>query len=119
MDRTADFALHGYVDGETLVMGEPTLSRVDGRGVWRGSERAKSGDLRTGERDALFEETLRAGRALALAGFSGPYGVDGFRYRWAGEERFSPRCEINARYSMGWAVGMGEARPDLDSAARG
>jgi hypothetical protein len=24
------------------------------------------------------------------------------------------RCEINARYSMGWAIGMGEMRPDLD-----
>ena len=28
----------------------------------------------------------------------------------------NPRSEINARYSMGWGVGMGDCRPDLDDA---
>ena len=40
-----------------------------------------------------------------LAGF----GIDAFT--WidnAGRKRLLPRCEINARFSMGWAIGMGQ-----------
>jgi hypothetical protein len=54
-------------------------------------------------------------QALLEAGYFGPFGIDAFRWvDRAGVERFNPRCEINARYSMGWAVGMGSRRPDLD-----
>ena len=50
----------------------------------------------------------------APPGYFGPFGIDGFRYRDTdGHLRFNPRSEINARYSMGWAVGMRDKRPDL------
>ena len=32
----------------------------------------------------------------------------------SGALAFNARCEINARYSMGWAIGMGGIRPDLE-----
>jgi hypothetical protein len=56
--------------------------------------------------------------ALIRAGYFGPFGIDG--YRWKDEHgtlRFNPRTDINARYSMGWAVGMGSRRPDLETLA--
>ncbi len=110
--RTDDYALHGYVahDG-TLTLGEPTRQICDGRGVWQKTSREH--DLSAKERTALVDETSRVGRALVEAGYFGPFGVDAFRFLDAGEARFQPRCEINARYTMGYAVGMGDRRPDL------
>ncbi|NUO49276.1 MAG: hypothetical protein HOV80_10510 [Polyangiaceae bacterium] len=115
LERTMDCGLHGFLhpDG-TLVEGEPCLSEVNDGGVWLGSRRAGSDDLRAAERQALTVSLRQAASVLRELGWFGPFGVDGFRYRRDGEERFNPRCEINARYSMGWAVGMGDRRPDLE-----
>ncbi|NUP08079.1 MAG: hypothetical protein HOW73_18690 [Polyangiaceae bacterium] len=111
--RSADFSLHGYVRGGEIVLGEPTVSEVDTGGVWRGSRRADRDELRAREREELVEQARIAAKALDAHGYEGAFGVDAFRYVDDGAERFCPRCEINARYSMGWAVGMGDRRPDL------
>jgi hypothetical protein len=114
VDRAGDFGLHGHVaqDG-AVVLGAPTAQRCDDRGAWIASDRAGPGDLSAAEERALFEAAEEAAAALARAGYFGPFGVDAFRYRGArGALAFDPRCEINARYSMGWAVGMGAVRPD-------
>jgi hypothetical protein len=114
-DRTVDCALHGFLrrDG-ALVEGEPCTAEVNDGGVWIASRRAGGADLRLAEQDALRASLRQAAAVLRELGWFGPFGVDGFRYREDGEERFNPRCEINARYSMGWAIGMGDRRPDLD-----
>ena len=114
VDVTADFGLHGFVDDHRLVLGEPVANEVGAGGVFRGSRVAAASDLTASERVELVRETERAGAALRSAGYRGPYGVDAFRYTRGGSARFQPRCEINARYSMAWAVGMGERRPDLE-----
>jgi hypothetical protein len=115
VERAGDYALHGHLSARgDVVWGEPTQQECDARGAWRGTSRAT--DLAPSERDALFAAASHAATALAAAGYFGPFGVDAFRYRIAGETLFNPRCEINARYSMGWAIGMGPSRPDLDDA---
>jgi hypothetical protein len=108
-----EFAQHGFVprDGSAVILGEPTRQTCDASGAWKGSERTS--DLDRDERTALAAATLAAGQALADAGYFGPFGVDAYRYRTASGVAFNPRSEINARYSMGWAVGMGSLRPDL------
>ncbi len=113
--RTLDVGQHGYVAREgTLTLGEVTAQEVDARGTWRGSLRAPAGTLLPDEQRALREAAEESGAALREAGYFGPFGVDAFRWMdTAGKARFNARCEINARYSMGWATGMGEARPDL------
>jgi phosphoribosylaminoimidazole carboxylase (NCAIR synthetase) len=116
VERAGDFALHGYVSatGEP-TLGEPTSQRCDASGAWIASERAGEGALSTRERAALTIAAAEAAEALAAAGYCGPFGVDAFRFRDAGGAlHFNPRCEINARYSMGWALGMGTRRPDLE-----
>jgi hypothetical protein len=115
VERDADFGLHGHVaEGGAIALGEPTSQRCDARGAWISSERAAHGELEAAEERALFAAAEQAADALARAGYFGPFGVDAFRYRDArGDLVFDPRCEINARYSMGWAVGMGALRPDL------
>jgi hypothetical protein len=114
--RRGDFALHGHLRPEGgVVLGEPTCQRCDDTGAWLGSTRAAPGDLSSAERTALLEHAGLAAAALHRAGYFGPFGVDAFRWEGpSGERRFNPRCEINARYSMGWPAGMGDRRPDLE-----
>lgn len=108
VDRLADFAIHGELSPDgALAIGRPVVQQLSDRGVWQRSTVAEPGELSTEERDVLFAEAARVGEALRDAGYHGPFGVDAFRYRWwEGEVRFNPRCEINARYTMGWAQGM-------------
>lgn len=116
MERLGDFALHGHLaQGGEVILGEPTLQVCDESGAWRGSARAEGGELEAAERAALALAAREAAAALREAGYFGPFNVDAYRYRGeGGEPRFNARSEINARYSMGWAVGMGDRRPDLE-----
>lgn len=112
-----DFALHGWVHrhGE-VTLGAPTSQRVDPRtGAWRESVLAPRDALSDDEFRALFAHAEEAGEALARAGYWGPFGIDAFRFEDAeGRARFCARCEVNARYTMGWATGMRDARARLE-----
>jgi hypothetical protein len=115
VERRGDFGLHGHLDAKGgLVLGEPTRQENDDAGAWVATVRATPGDLTPDEQAALARATEEAARALTSAGYFGPFGVDAFRWEDEGGAcRFNARCEVNARYTMGWAVGMGERRPDL------
>jgi hypothetical protein len=116
VDLDADFGLHGFLaPSGALALGAPTVQRTDPTGAWLASARAAPGDLAADEARPLFEAAETTAAALREAGYFGPFGVDAFRWVDAnGARRWNPRGEINARYSMGWAVGMGATRPDLD-----
>jgi len=104
LERSHDFALHGYVlpSGE-LLFAEPLVQVCDARGVWQSSRALGRAELASSELVALSTSCREAGEALAAAGYFGPYGVDAYRYRGeAGGVSFQPRSEINARFSMGY-----------------
>lgn len=107
----ADVALHGVVwrsGGHRL--GAPTLQTIDPTGAWRTSRRAAAADLASAERATLVDTGNHVALALADAGYFGPFGIDGYRWRDAtGATQFHPLSEINARLSMGWCVGMGSS----------
>jgi hypothetical protein len=103
VDRVVDFSRHGYLTrtGELLV-GPVREQCVDAMGRFEGT-RVEPFQLTPHEdrtlRDAL-EQTAGALRAL---GYFGPFGLDGFRYRKAdGNLAMNPRCEVNARFTMGY-----------------
>lgn len=106
----ADFALHGVVDRQgRSFFGRPTLQRVDD-GRWQASAIAAPSDLLADEVEALHAAAGAAAAALAGAGYFGPFGVDAYRWRdAAGDRRFHPLSEINARLGMGFFTGMGKA----------
>lgn len=115
--RLLDVSQHGYLDPSgTLVAGQPVIQVVSRRGVWQAARVAGADDLDAAERAALRHALEETSAALHRAGYFGPFGIDGFR--WGPPRRFRARCEINARYSMSWAVGMGSLRPDLDTPPR-
>lgn len=113
--RRGDFAQHGYLPlaGEA-VTGEPTVQICDDTGAWIRTKRATKSDISLAERAELRRHILLTAAALREAGYFGPFGIDAFRWETpSGSIELCARCEINARYSMGWALGMGERRPDL------
>lgn len=112
VDRRGDYAIHGYVaSGGHVTLGSPTLQVCDANGVWQKTARAH--DLSPEEARVLLDEGQRVAESLREIGYFGPFGVDAFRYSDATRTRFNRRCEVNARYTMGWAIGMGGSRPDL------
>lgn len=116
VERVADFGLHGFVSSAgTVILGEPTVQAMTEEGTWVETRRLRSGELGRDEAYSLITAAKAAGDALARAGYFGPFGIDAFRWRDEnGKLHWNPRCEINARYSMGWAIGMGSSRPDLE-----
>jgi len=97
-----EVSLHGRIEGKELRVGRPTLSSVDANGQWI-SARVSQDELSPQEQTSLQDAFNDAARALRTAGYFGPFGIDAFRHTGG----FHPLSEINARYSMGWPVGMG------------
>ena len=103
-----EFALHSWLgkDGECLT-GQPTRLITDELGAWLGNEPDPT--LHDQERAQLHDAHAAAARALSAAGFFGPFATDAFRYRTAdGREHFHALSELNARYSMGFFVGLAD-----------
>ncbi len=106
VERSLDVAVHGEIarDG-AVVCGSLTVQRCDAFGAWQGTEIASPEVLDAGEREALRGALREVVAALRGVGYWGPFGVDGFR--WSGG--FVPCCDVNARYTMGWSVGMAKS----------
>jgi hypothetical protein len=104
-----EYARHGVIaeTGDVRV-GDLVRQRSDVRGAWVSTERIdESSDALDAIRALMDEEARYVAAALKGAGYFGPFGVDAFSYRdQAGALRLQPRSEINARYSMGFAVGF-------------
>ena len=62
-------------------------------------------DLDAAERGALLASAERSAEALRAVAYFGPFGIDAYRYELDGRARFCALSEVNARYTMGFAVG--------------
>ena len=104
-----EYAIHGLLaDGGAFDLGDPVRQRCDARGAWVATEPlvAPSGsDLEV--LAPLVAQASLVAAALARSGYFGPFGVDAYTYRGSeGARELQPRSEINARYSMGFALGF-------------
>jgi hypothetical protein len=79
---------------------------VSERGVFRAVRRAAAAEVSDAEKRALVEQAEHSADALARAGYFGPFGIDGYRYRAGERHRFCALGEINARYTMGFVTGF-------------
>jgi hypothetical protein len=103
-----EYAIHGMLaeDG-SFRLGNVVEQHCDARGVWLSTEPLAASNDELAIRGQLADEGGRVAAALARAGYFGPFGIDAFSYRdRANALRFQPRSEINARYSMGFAIGL-------------
>ena len=96
-----EYAQHGFITNGAVRLGALTEQRTDASGAWIATE------LAIGAPSAIAleieRETERAGRALANARYFGPFNVDAFEY----DGTLRARSEVNARYSLGFAIGFG------------
>jgi hypothetical protein len=103
VERLGDFSLHGHLSRTgTLRIGAAREQRCDPFGRFLGVSTAVAA-VTDHEAEMLESELRRTAAALLAAGYFGPFGIDGFRYRLPdGTIAFNPRCEINARFTMGF-----------------
>ena len=113
-----------HADG-TVVISAPCFQETNAHGAWLRTEQAERGAVSRADDAQLAEVVESAGRALARAGYFGPFGIDAYRHRAPGRsgDVLNPLSEINARFTMDWASAMaveperGEARARLDALA--
>jgi len=103
VQRLADFSQHGYLTRSAeLLVGAPREQRCDAMGRFLGMQ---AGPARLGDEEAHGLRSALDATAAALhdAGYFGPFGIDAFRYQAeSGAPAWNPRCEINARFTMGY-----------------
>lgn len=108
----------GWVGRDGAVtISRPCFQKVAEHGAWLGTERAARGALSREDDAALAGAFESAGRALAAAGYFGPFGIDAYHHRaldGSGRAVLNPLSEINARFTMDWATAMSDERaPEL------
>ncbi len=108
---TIELGLHGSLaeDG-TLSAGELVHQRCDARGAWLATLPLPEDHPARIHEHALRAELTTVGVALHGASYFGAFGIDAFVYVGEGDQpTLQPRSEVNARYSMGWPIGMAAA----------
>jgi hypothetical protein len=103
VQRLADFCRHAYLSrAGALSIGATREQRIDPLGRFLGVS-TSAATLTPDEDEKLAAELTLTASALRALGYFGPFGIDGFRYRGVqGEVLWNPRCEINARFTMGY-----------------
>lgn len=99
-----EYSQHAYLtpDGQ-LELGTPCVRASADNSTY---VRVGDADLAPEEASALLREMARVGEALCGAGYFGPFGLDAFRYQRGNDRPFNARSEINARYTLAYAMGM-------------
>jgi hypothetical protein len=114
-----EYAIHGLLEpGGALTLGPVVRQHCDARGAWVASEGLPPGEAPA----SLVPEAERVAAALTAAGYFGPFGIDAYTYRVRrgegdGAVALQPRSEINARYTMGFAVPRSVGRAVIATSA--
>ena len=113
VERVVDCVQHGHIDQQGAIrLGSPAIQECDERGAWQGTRLATAEDLDDRETLLLRDAAQDCAQALAAAGYFGPFGIDSFKWRDAsGLLHWNRHGDINARYTMGWHIGMRGWRP--------
>jgi phosphoribosylaminoimidazole carboxylase (NCAIR synthetase) len=107
VEPSLEVSAHGFVfQAGHHELGRVCVQEVTERGVFRGVRLAVPGELAPHELDALHGRLGRVAEALRDAGYFGPFGIDGYRYRQGARSGFVALSEINARYTMGFVTGF-------------
>lgn len=104
---TREFSIHGVVTESELVLGEPCALRVDEFSAPLDVERLDAPEPTL--RDALVALGAQAAETLKSAGYFGPFGLDVLEVEEAAGRRLWA-SDLNARFTLGWSTGLGDAR---------
>lgn len=105
VDVVREFTRSGWVGSKgDVTLAPPCLQETKSCGAWLRSQAAPADALPRALDDRLQEAFEQAGRAIARAGYQGPFGVDSYLHKAAGGRlALNALSEINGRYTMDWA----------------
>jgi hypothetical protein len=110
-----ELSLHGFIQRSgTFELGRLCIQDVGPRGDFRGARLALAGELCLLERERLEQQGDRVARALHAAGYFGPFGIDAYRYTTPDGSALCSLSEINARYTLSFAVGFPRHTSELE-----
>jgi len=109
LELARELCLHGRIDrAGHVALGRICTQRTDRARCWIATELLPEAELDPSQAWNLRERAHSVAAALFAAGYFGPFNIDAYLWRTpAGEVRLNPLGELNARYSMGFAIGMG------------
>jgi hypothetical protein len=111
LELAGEIALHGLL-GETtkLALGQVCVQETNAFRAWIGTRLATPADITPVETARLIERAEAVAEALSGAGYFGPFGIDAYFFRTSSGARvLNPLGELNARYSMGFPIGIASA----------
>lgn len=104
-----EYSLHAWLERDgSLRRGQPVAFDTHSR-AFATARLVSAGECLQAEIEALESSLDRTAAALHGAGYFGPFGIDA--YTWSPgpqARRFEPISEVNARYTLAWALGMGD-----------
>lgn len=104
-----EYSLHAWLEPDgSLRQGRPVVFNTHGRAFVEACLLVP-GECQEAEIRALESGLHKAASALHGAGYFGPFGVDAYAWSLSPETRyFEAISEVNARYTLAWALGMGD-----------
>ncbi len=108
VDLELELAMHGILnESGVATMGPVFVQHCDEDGAWLSQRPLQDGDLRAEELSSFEVNAQTVAQALSVAGYFGPFSIDGFVWRCIdGKRRLQPLSDLNARYSMGFFDAM-------------
>jgi hypothetical protein len=106
-----EVGIHGLIDASgRFALGRVCVQETNEYRAWVSTRLAGHEDLSSAQASRLSERAEEVAAALLGAGYFGPFGLDAYLFRTrSGGIELNPLGELNARYSMGFAIG----RPEL------
>lgn len=107
LELAGEVAIHGLLDASgSLRLGEVCVQETNAYRAWVGTRRATPADIAPAEADELAQRAEAVAAALSRAGYFGPFGIDAYFFRTrSGTRALNTLGELNARYTMGFAIG--------------
>jgi hypothetical protein len=107
LELEREVGLHGLIDASgSFVLGRICVQETNEFRAWVSTRPALAEDLSSAQAAQLTERAEKVAAALIAAGYFGPFGIDAYLFRTrSGGLQLNPLSELNARYSMGFAVG--------------
>jgi hypothetical protein len=108
LELALELGLHGLIEPSGQVrLGEICVQETDRFRAWVATRRADDRDLTPQQASELRARAESTAAALRVAGYFGPFGIDAYLYRTeSGALALNSLGELNARYSMGFAIGL-------------
>jgi hypothetical protein len=107
LELASEVAIHGLL-GATggLSLGQVCVQETNAYRAWVATRPATPSEISAAETAQLAGRAEAIAAALSREGYFGPFGVDAYFFRTrSGRLALNPLGELNARYTMGFAIG--------------